>query len=388
MALGVVFGTRPEAIKLAPLIRSLRENSSLECVVINAGQHGSMLDDTLGALGIIPDVRTSILTPGQELTGLMASALGAADNVLREQNISQLVVHGDTTTAASFSIAAFTLNVKVNHVEAGLRTHNLRSPFPEEFNRQLIARVASTNFSPTPIARDNLLREGISSDSILVTGNTAVDSMVWAFGELASGGNFAVAAEAEIERLHLGEFRESRQPFALITLHRRENAGQNFLAVLEAIREVARVRPSYRFLFPVHPNPIIGGPAREIFRDSPNVVLTEPINFAGFVLLLRDCTFVVSDSGGIQEEAVTLGKKILLARKDTERPEGVTSGLVSMPSLTFDTFREALLQQVESTSGKPSQVNLTANPFGDGLATVRIKNRLLNLEDQFEFKYG
>ncbi len=383
--IGLVFGTRPEAIKLAPLIRHLSAEKSIQLRVINSGQHGEMLDQTLKVLKIKPDVSSSIMSQGQDLGNLMSRGISTANEILQNISPDLLVVHGDTTTAASFATAALTRKVDVYHVEAGLRTHNLYSPFPEEFNRQLIARVAKANYAPTKLAKHNLLKEGVYSKSVFVTGNTAVDSIAWVAQELQSTSGFRNEALEELDQLGLSGLIPSRAKIALVTLHRRENAGDNFSEVLTAIKSAATLRPNFDFVFPVHPNPIISRPAREAFDSVPNVHLTRPMNFAAFSLLLTTCEFIVSDSGGIQEEAVSLGKPVILVRSSTERPEGLSTGLVEMPPISGESLERLFLNHIDHMRGS-SKLNLISNPFGDGSASRRIVEHLVSgfMSDEFE----
>lgn len=373
----LVFGTRPEVIKLAPLIRKLRAEKSIRLVVINSGQHGVMLDHTMKVLEIQPDVSLSIMSHGQDLATLMSKGISAANEALGQLSPEALIVHGDTTTAASFATAAFTRKIDVHHVEAGLRTHILCSPFPEEFNRQLIARVARANYAPTNLAKANLLAEGVPSDSIYVTGNTAVDSIAWAAKKLQSKSSFRDQATTELAELGLVELSSSASGIALVTLHRRENAGDNFSTVLSAIKSAATSRPNFHFVFPVHPNPIISNPASKVFASVPNVHLYPPMNFAAFSLLLTICEFVISDSGGIQEEAVSLGKRVILARSSTERPEGLSSGFVNKPGMSQFDFNRVILEHIDAKQVL-GYLNLESNPFGDGKASHRIAQHLVS----------
>lgn len=383
---GLVFGTRPEVIKLTPIIRKLANESAIELVVINSGQHGEMLDRTMKVLGIEADVKATLMTEGQDLATLMSKGISTANEVLKSVLPDVVLVHGDTSTAASFAIAALTRKIKVHHVEAGLRTYNLSSPFPEEFNRQLIARVAVANYAPTKVARGNLLSEGICQKSIYVTGNTSVDSIAWVAGELKSNSGFRDSALAELRELGQSEIISSGSQFGLITLHRRENAGENFSEILSAVRMAATLRPNFQFVFPLHPNPIISKPAREMFSSVPNVHLCRPINFAAFSMLLTACSFIISDSGGIQEEAVSLGKPTLLARESTERPEGLETGLVMMPLLDQRSLSKTILDRIDGHQ-EGETLNLKSNPFGDGRASSRIVQHIVSdsMEDEFNY---
>jgi UDP-N-acetylglucosamine 2-epimerase (non-hydrolysing) len=384
--IGLVFGTRPELIKLAPLIRKLSSDKSVRLKIINSGQHGEMLDRTLNVLRIQPDASAHIMSPGQDLAMLMSRGILSANEILEELLPDALVVHGDTTTAATFATAAFSRKIDVHHVEAGLRTHDIYSPFPEEFNRQLIARVAKAHYAPTKLARANLIREGVHTSSIFVTGNTVVDSVAWAVKQMESTSVFRENAISELTELGIFNLVSSGRGLAVVTLHRRENAGDNFNEVLMAIKSAAALRPNFNFVFPVHPNPIIASQAFELFETVPNVHTCRPMNFAAFSLLLMNCEFIISDSGGIQEEAVTLGKRVVLARNSTERPEGLSTGLVTMPELKQEDFKRIILSHIDDVQAHRG-LNLDSNPFGDGNASDRICQHLVSdtMSGEFDF---
>jgi UDP-N-acetylglucosamine 2-epimerase (non-hydrolysing) len=365
----------------------MRAEESIRLVVINSGQHGVMLDHIMKVLEIQPDVSLSIMSHGQDLAMLMSKGISAANEVLGQIAPEILVVHGDTTTAASFATAAFTRKIDVHHVEAGLRTHNLLAPFPEEFNRQLIARVARANYAPTSLAKNNLIAENVPSHSIFVTGNTAVDSTAWAAAKLQSKSSFRDQATEELAELGLLELFSSESSIALVTLHRRENAGDNFYEVLTAIESAASSRPNFHFVFPVHPNPIIANPASKMFASVENVHLCRPMNFAAFSLLLTTCEFVISDSGGIQEEAVSLSKRVILARNGTERPEGLSTGFVNKPELSRVGLSKVIMEHIDAKR-IGGCLNLESNPFGDGKASQRITQHLVSNSFAEEFVFA
>lgn len=387
-SIAVVFGTRPEAIKLAPLIRLLREEPKVSLSVVNTGQHGGMLQETLRSLQVTPDHELEVLEPGQDLANLTAKVMMTMSHWIKNAQIDKLVVHGDTTTAAGSAVAGFYLGKQVHHVEAGLRTNKLTAPFPEEFNRQLIARIATLNYAPTQAAKRNLLKEGVPSERVIVSGNTIVESLVWMHEMNNQARSNAPNNRQALDHLGLGSVRDATSEFGIVTLHRRENQGKNFENVLEALRESAAKHPEFRFIFPVHPNPIISGIVHEFLGDCRNVVLTDPMEYTQFSAALSNCKFILTDSGGIQEEAVTLGKTVILARSDTERPEGITSGHVMKPNLDFRSLHDALEKLILAVTDRSKSLNLSNNPFGDGYASSRIASCLMGAEKVEEFEFG
>jgi len=367
----VVLGTRPEAIKMAPVIRELALNNSFELTVLNTGQHKEMLESAFKLFDLVPDEHLSLMKEGQSLADLTGRALMQLSTLIEKVTPSLVIVHGDTTSAYAASIAAFLSQVPVAHVEAGLRTHNLLAPFPEEFNRQSIARVASLHFAPTSNAAKNLYSEGIDKESILITGNTVVDSVAWTDQNYLKNSFWVNSRTATIQATIYSHFR--KKPFALVTLHRRENRGEGFLTVLEEIRLQALANPDFHFVFPVHPNPIIREVAEVAFEAVTNVHLTAPVDYLTFMLLLSECEFTLSDSGGVQEEAATLGKLALVAREVTERPEGIETGHLRLVGVSRILIRSSLDELIpKKASSKKAVANLKNNPYGDGLAAKRI----------------
>lgn len=387
-SIAVVFGTRPEAIKLAPLIRLLRHEPNVSLTVVNTGQHGGMLQESLRSLEVTPDHELEVLKAGQDLANLTAKVMVTMSDWIKSSQIDKLVVHGDTTTAAGSAVAGFYQGRHVHHVEAGLRTNNLTAPFPEEFNRQLIARIATVNYAPTQVAKLNLLKEGVPSDRVIVSGNTIVESLAWMHERSNRARSSGPHEGAGLDQLGMGWVRDATSEFGIVTLHRRENQGRNFENVLAALRESASRHPEFRFVFPVHPNPIIAGVVQEFLGDCENVFLTDPMEYTDFSIALSNCKFILTDSGGIQEEAVTLGKAVILARSDTERPEGITSGLVMKPDLDFKSLHVALEKLILSVTDRGKSLNLANNPFGDGNASSRIASCLLGAENVEEFRFG
>ena len=384
----VIFGTRPEAIKLAPLIRLLQADKSFRLEIVSTGQHGAMLEETLEALEIVPTDNLQILFPGQNLAQLTAKALTSVTQWLKVHQVDKVVVHGDTTSAAASALAAFYLGLEVHHVEAGLRTNNLEAPFPEEFNRQLIARIATRNYAPTENARRNLLNEGISPERVQVTGNSIVESLTWILDRHASDPLRDSKIRGELIGKGLSWVLDGEREFGIVTLHRRENQGRNFETILECLRDSAERNQDFRFIFPVHPNPIISDPVRSKLTSSHNISLVEPLNYQLFAFLLSKSKFILSDSGGIQEEGVTLGKNVILARVDTERPEGIESGFVFRPELEANALQSSLTSLIESSKNPENLVNIRHNPFGDGKASTRILSSLAGSKEVLEFKYG
>jgi len=388
LSIAVIFGTRPEAIKLAPLIRLLRADGRFELTTLSTGQHGEMLDVTLKALQLTPDISLQVLRPGQDLAHLTSRALTEISDWLGRTSIEQVIVHGDTTSAAAGALAAFYSGLEAHHVEAGLRTRDLNAPFPEEFNRQLIARVATKNYAPTEFAKKNLLLEGVRPERISVTGNTVVESLSWMVRQNGVISNNIPDLASRLQALGVPFLQGSPTEFALVTLHRRENQGLNFSTVLDSLRTAAERHPGFHFIFPVHPNPIISLPVRTALDSCKNVHLIEPLDYEAFSFLLARCSFILSDSGGIQEEAVTLGKKVILARVDTERPEGLQSGHVLKPEMKSEEFLDAMETLIASRKESQFGINTVDNPFGDGKASERILASLAGEHDVKEFVYG
>lgn len=352
----VLYGTRPEAIKLAPVVRRLRERPErFHLRVVTTAQHREMLDQVQSLFGLTPDVDLDLMRPDQTLNSLASRALASLDPVLEEERPDWLLVQGDTTTAAAGALAAFHRRVPVGHVEAGLRTGDLEHPFPEEANRRIIDVFAAALFAPTALARDRLLAEGAAAERVFLTGNTVVDAL----REMTAGG---VAAGAGAEE-DAGE--------VLMTVHRRESFGAPLVEIFEAVRELAGRFPHLRWTFPVHHNPNVRGPARDLLGGVANLDLIEPLDYAQLVSRLARCRLVLTDSGGIQEEAPTFGKPVLVLRETTERPEGVEAGvarLVGSDRARIVAEASRLLTEPEAYAAMAR----VANPYGDGRAAERI----------------
>jgi UDP-N-acetylglucosamine 2-epimerase (non-hydrolysing) len=365
----MVFGTRPEAIKMAPLYHALKacpdEFDTLVCVT---AQHRQMLDQVLKVFAITPDIDLNLMQPGQDLFDITASALLGMRDVLREFKPDTLLVHGDTTTLAA-AMAGFYQGVPVGHVEAGLRTHDVYAPFPEEFNRQVATRVTRWHFAPTEFSRQNLLDERVAPTSITVTGNTVIDALFWVLGRIDADPQRREALAALLgERL---PFDWDRQRFVLITGHRRENFGDGFLQICYALKELAARYSDVHFVYPVHLNPNVQQPVNEILGDLANVHLTEPLDYEPFVYLLKHSHIVLTDSGGIQEEAPSLGKPVLVMRDVTERPEAIEAGTVRLVGANRERIVASVTELLDDEVSYKAMAR-AYNPYGDGKACERI----------------
>lgn len=364
-----VFGTRPEAIKMASVLHELAKADGIDSQVCVTAQHRQMLDQVLELFGIVPDYDLDLMTPGQDLFDITSKSLLGLRDVLRTAKPDLVLVHGDTTTCFTAALAAFYEGIPVGHVEAGLRTGDLRAPFPEEANRTLVGRLATYHFAPTNTARDNLLAEGISDQAISVTGNTVIDSLL-----MVRDSVMELPKQKWIE-LYTAELYDRiidpDRKLILITGHRRENFGQGFINICEAISELASSHSDWDLIYPVHLNPNVQKPVYELLGSQPNVSLIEPQDYAPFVWLLNQSDLVLTDSGGIQEEAPSLGKPVLVMRAVTERPEAVLAGTARL----VGTSKEKICSEIELILGDLNMYNAMSqahNPYGDGLAASRI----------------
>jgi UDP-N-acetylglucosamine 2-epimerase (non-hydrolysing) len=347
----VVYGTRPEAIKVAPIIRALHESPTLRPVVIVTGQHRTMLDQVNEVFGIVPDLDLDVHQPGQTLNEITTKVLLRLRGVLRELAPHAVVVQGDTTTAMASAIAAFYEQVPVVHAEAGLRTNDRYSPYPEEVNRRLIGQLASLHLAPTPISRANLLAENIDPAAVVVTGNTVIDALLWTVGRTGTP--------------VLGD-----RPTVLLTAHRRESWGRPLEAVCEAVATLARSRPGLRVVFPMHRNPEVRRVAVAALGGLPNVELLDALPYLEFVRVLSAATVVLTDSGGIQEEAPSLGKPVLVLRDSTERPEAVSAGTVKLVGTDPVVIQREVSRLLDDPAAH-AEMARAVNPYGDGLAADR-----------------
>jgi len=366
----LVFGTRPEAIKMAPLCHALKAKTDyFETLICVTAQHRQMLDQVLRVFDITPDIDLNVMRPDQDLFDITASVLLGMRGVFKDHKPDAVLVHGDTTTTLATAVAGFYANVPVGHVEAGLRTYDLHAPFPEEFNRQVVSKATRWHFAPTAFSRQNLLNEQVSDARITVTGNTVIDALQWVLARINSDSN---------RQRKIIEFLNARLPFSwpdrrfvLITGHRRENFGDGFLQICEALKDLANRDREVHFIYPVHLNPNVQQPVNEILAGLSNVHLIEPLEYEPFVYLLKHCHIVLTDSGGIQEEAPSLGKPVLVMRDITERPEAVHAGTVRLVGAN----REGIFSEVsELLDDEASYRSMSRahNPYGDGNACERI----------------
>ncbi|WP_286894797.1 MULTISPECIES: non-hydrolyzing UDP-N-acetylglucosamine 2-epimerase [Sphingobacterium] len=365
----IIFGTRPEAIKMAPLVLAFKENSQdFDTRVCVTAQHREMLDQVLEFFQITPDYDLDIMKPNQNLYGLTADIITQLKPVLEDFSPDFVYVHGDTTTTMAASIASFYAGAKVCHIEAGLRTHDKRSPFPEEINRQVTGRIADYHFAPTEQSKENLLRENISNDSILVTGNTVIDALL----------DSSVKVK-DIESPEINALRKLVDPtkkLILVTGHRRENHGQGFINICEALRDIAIHNQNVQIIYPVHLNPNVKGPVYEILSGIENIDLIEPLAYPAFVWLMSNSYLIITDSGGVQEEAPSLGKPVLVMRDTTERPEAVEAGTV----ILVGTDKKKIVEEASALLSKDTlykKMSELHNPYGDGKACARIINFIL-----------
>ncbi|MBQ5740798.1 MAG: UDP-N-acetylglucosamine 2-epimerase (non-hydrolyzing) [Bacteroidaceae bacterium] len=377
----LVFGTRPEAIKMAPLVKEFEKYTDLfKTIVCVTGQHRQMLDQVLDLFEISPDYDLNIMQQGQDLYDVTARVLVGMRDVLKDAQPDVVLVHGDTTTSTAAALAAFYQQIPVGHVEAGLRTHNIYSPWPEEMNRQITGRIAAYNFAPTPLSKQNLLREAVDEDSIIVTGNSVIDALYWVVDKIKADNTLnaelkGVLATAGYDTERLSEGKK----LVLITGHRRENFGDGFINMCTAIKDLSLKYPDVDFVYPMHLNPNVRKPIHEVFgedlSDLGNMFFIEPLEYLSFVYLMEKSTIVLTDSGGIQEEAPGLGKPVLVMRDTTERPEALDAGTVKLVGTDYNkivTEVSALLEDAEYYDTMSKAVN----PYGDGLACSRIVESL------------
>ena len=378
----LVFGTRPEAIKMAPLVKKLQsEPEKFKTVVCVTAQHRQMLDQVLHIFDILPDYDLDIMQPNQDLYDITSRVLLGMRDVLKEVQPDVVLVHGDTTTSTAAALAAFYQQIPVGHVEAGLRTHNIYSPWPEEMNRQITGRITTHHFAPTPLAKQNLLNENVKPEQIIVTGNTVIDALHIVTKRLAEDAELQQSVKGELAEFGYDVNRlNNRRKLVLITGHRRENFGEGFLNICHAIKNLAERYPDTDFVYPVHLNPNVRKPVFEILGDGAekNIFLIEPLQYLPFVYMMERSYLILTDSGGVQEEAPGLGKSVLVMRNTTERPEAVEAGTV----LLVGTDRAKIEQGVIDLMEKPEvyrKMSEAVNPYGDGLACSRICDYLANV---------
>ena len=377
----LVFGTRPEAIKMAPLVKEFQKYpESFQTLVCVTGQHREMLDQVLRIFDIVPDFDLDIMKHGQDLYDVTSRVLLGMRDVLTAARPDVVLVHGDTTTSTAAALAAFYQQIPVGHVEAGLRTHNVFSPWPEEMNRQITTRIASYHFAPTPLSRKNLLQEGIADERITVTGNTVIDALRWVVDKIRKDSLLNLELAGQLKAIGYDVKRlASPRRLVLITGHRRENFGEGFLNICQAIKDLTVRYPEVDFVFPMHPNPNVRQPIREVFgeklSDQGNMFFIEPLEYLSFVYLMEKASIVLTDSGGIQEEAPGLGKPVLVMRDTTERPEALEAGTVKLVGTSRDTIVNELSRLLDDPASY-EKMSKALNPYGDGKACGRIVERL------------
>lgn len=377
----LVFGTRPEAIKMAPLVKAFQAASdSFRTLVCVTGQHREMLDQVLHIFDIQPDYDLNIMKQGQDLYDVTSRVLLGLREVLKEVRPDVVLVHGDTTTSTAAALAAFYAQIPVGHVEAGLRTHNIYSPWPEEMNRQLTGRMATWHFAPTPLSRQNLLEENVAESQITVTGNTVIDALYWVVDKIKHDASLSQQLDAELQRAGYDVERLSGgRKLVLITGHRRENFGDGFIHMCTAIKDLTQRYPQVDFVYPMHLNPNVRKPIHEVFGQDlsglGNMFFIEPLEYLSFVHLMEKSHIVLTDSGGIQEEAPGLGKPVLVMRDTTERPEALTAGTVKLVGTDYDKIVSAVSTLLDDEAAY-AVMSHAVNPYGDGKACGRIVDTL------------
>ena len=375
----LVFGTRPEAIKMCPLVKEFQKRADeFETIVCVTGQHREMLDQVLKIFEVTPDVDLNIMKQGQDLTDVTVRILTGMRDVFKECRPDVVLVHGDTTTSTAAAMAAFYAQIPVGHVEAGLRTHNIYSPWPEEMNRQVTGRIAAYNFAPTPLSEKNLIEEKAMGE-IYVTGNTVIDALRLVVNKLKTDAELAKEQDAillnagyDVSRLADGK------KLVLITGHRRENFGDGFIRMVTAMKDLSEKYPEVDFVYPMHLNPNVRKPIHEVFGEDltrPNFYFIEPLQYLEFVHLMSKSTIVLTDSGGIQEEAPGLGKPVLVMRDTTERPEALESGTVHLVGTDYDKIMNEVSTLLDDAEAY-AKMSQAVNPYGDGLACGRIADAL------------
>ena len=375
----LVFGTRPEAIKMSPLVKEFQKYpEKFETIVCVTGQHREMLDQVLRIFDIQPDYDLNIMKQGQDLYDVTARVLTGMRDVLKETRPDIVLVHGDTTTSTAAALAAFYQQIPVGHIEAGLRTHNIYSPWPEEVNRQITGRIATYHFAPTSLSKDNLLQEGISGEQIIVTGNTVIDALYMVVEKIKNDGILSCELEKVLKAsgYDISRLSDGRK-LVLITGHRRENFGDGFISMCKAIKSLSEKYPEVDFVYPMHLNPNVRKPIHVVFGESQraNLFFIEPLEYLSFVYLMEKSAIVLTDSGGIQEEAPGLGKPVLVMRDTTERPEALEAGTVKLVGTDYDKIVNEVSGLLDSQEYY-EKMSKAINPYGDGKACSRIVKAL------------
>jgi len=366
----LVFGTRPEAIKMAPIAHKLiAESNKFDLKICVTSQHRYMLDQVLEIFKIKPDIDLNLMKKNQNLSNLTSLILNEMHKVFIKYQPDILLVHGDTTTTFATSLAAFYASLPVGHVEAGLRTYDLKSPFPEEFNRQITSKIANWHFAPTNLSQQNLLAEGIKKNLITVTGNTVIDALHWVLKKIEKNKNLQKKLEDFLNSSLSFDIKKNK--YLLITAHRRENFGDGFFQMCNAIERLAKKYPKIHFVYPVHPNPNVSGPVYKVLKGFDNIHLIKPLGYEPFVYLLKYSHVVLTDSGGIQEEAPSLGKPVLVMRDTTERPEAVKAGTVEIVGSNCQKIIDGVSKLLDNKKHY-QKMSHAHNPYGDGFAASRI----------------
>lgn len=379
----LVFGTRPEAIKMAPLVKEFQKHPELvDTIVCVTGQHREMLDQVLEIFNVTPDYDLNIMKSGQDLYDITSRVILGMRDVLKEAQPDVVLVHGDTTTSMAAALAAFYQQIPVGHVEAGLRTRNIYSPWPEEMNRQMTGRLTTFNLSPTPLSRQNLLDEGVDEEKIIVTGNTVIDALHMVVDRIKNDASLSASLSERLKEqgYDVDRLKNVSRRLVLITGHRRENFGDGFKNICNAIKTLSENYPDVDFVYPMHLNPNVRRPIKEVFGESldfaENLFFIEPLEYLNFVYLMEKSDIVLTDSGGIQEEAPGLGKPVLVMRDTTERPEALEAGTVKLVGTNYDKIVTSMRELLDSKE-KYEQMSKATNPYGDGLACGRIVEHII-----------
>ncbi len=378
----LVFGTRPEAIKMCPLVKEFQKHpEEFKTIVCVTGQHREMLDQVLKIFDVVPDYDLNIMKQGQDLYDVTSRVMLGLRDVLKEVKPDVVFVHGDTTTSTAAAIAAFYQQIPVAHIEAGLRTYNIYSPWPEEINRQLTSRIATYNFAPTPLSKANLLKENVNETSITVTGNTVIDALYMVVDKIKNDADLSKELESNLLKAGYDVNRVAcGKKLVLITGHRRENFGDGFISMCTAIKDLTQKYPNVDFVYPMHLNPNVRKPIHEVFgvdlENLGNMFFIEPLEYLNFVYLMEKCTIVLTDSGGIQEEAPGLGKPVLVMRDTTERPEALDAGTVKLVGTSYEKITSEVSKLLDDQSYYDT-MSKAVNPYGDGLACGRVVDTLI-----------
>lgn len=363
MKVGMIFGTRPEAIKMAPLYHKLKEQE-IDAKVIATAQHREMLDQVLNLFSVKTDYDLNVMKHRQSLAGLTARLCEAIDNVLQQESFDWILTQGDTTSTFVGSLIAFYHKIPVGHVEAGLRSFNRMDPFPEELNRRMASQLATLHFAPTQESKENLLKDNVVENNIVITGNTVIDALLWIISQKSN----------ELDRI-VKKYRLTNQKYILMTMHRRENHGKRMVNTMKGIKKFIEKYQDYQLIFPVHYNPAVREVVEKELKGIKGIILIDPVEYLDFVALMRDCRFIISDSGGVQEEAPSLGKPVLVLRETTERPEAIQSGVAKLIGTDADSVFENAAKLVENQS-LYQKMSVASNPFGQGDAADKIAESL------------